>query len=246
MFDAFFEATYDDNIVVQSGYRSKERQQELYDADLAATGLDYSELVAAPGHSEHQTGLCVDLGLYDGTDYDGTGVYAWINEHCYEYGFILRYPDDKTSVTEIQAEPWHYRYVGRPHAFYMMNNHLCLEEYMDLLKEHPCDGEHLVITDCDGKLYEVYSYKMDAEYDSTMVPVPSSLPYTVSGNNADGFIVTFENPDALKNAPEADAAPAEQPEGDADSDIAPDADSPEDTPAEALSTEADAPADASE
>ncbi len=192
MFDAFYNETYDDNIVVLSGYRSKERQQELYDEDLLNTGLSYSERVAKPGHSEHQTGYCVDLSLVGDADYDGTGVYAWIDEHCYEYGFVLRYPESKISITEIQYEPWHYRYVGVPHAYYMTTGNLCLEEYMQLLKQYPYDGEHLMITNSDGRIYEVYYVAADAAYDSTMVPVPGALEYTVSGNNADGFIVTVD------------------------------------------------------
>jgi D-alanyl-D-alanine carboxypeptidase len=192
LFDAFYETTFDDNIVVLSGYRSKEKQQELYDADLAETGLDYSELVAKAGYSEHQTGWCVDLSLYDGSDYDGTGVYSWIDEHCYEYGFVLRYSDSKTDITSIQAEPWHYRYVGQPHAYYMTVGKLCLEEYLELLKSYTYDGEHLMITDYDGEIYEVYYVPAESGYDSTMLPVPGDKKYTVSGNNTDGFIVTVD------------------------------------------------------
>jgi len=192
MFDDFFDKTYDDNILVLSGYRSKKRQQELYEEDLAATGNTFSERVAKAGHSEHQTGYCVDLSLIGGEDYDGTGIYEWINEHCFEYGFVLRYPDEKTMITEIQYEPWHYRYVGVPHAYYMKSNRLCLEEYMVQIKEYPYDGEHLTFTNYDGKIYEVYYVAMDPSFDTTMVPVPADLKYEVSGNNSDGFIVTVD------------------------------------------------------
>ncbi len=192
MFDAFYLETFDDNIVVSSGYRSRERQQELYDDDLAANGTTTSTLVAKPGHSEHQTGFCVDLGLISGESYDGTGIYEWIDEHCYEFGFVLRYPENKTAITEIQYEPWHYRYVGEPHAYYMTQNGLCLEEYHVLLKDYTYEGEHLMIESYDGKTYELYYVPMDANYDTTMVPVPSSGTYTVQGNNSDGFIVTVD------------------------------------------------------
>ncbi len=192
MFDAFYLQTFDDNIVVQSGYRSRERQQELYDADLAANGTTTSTLVAKPGFSEHQTGYSVDLSLVGGEDYDGSGIYSWINEHCYEFGFVLRYPENKTAITEIQYEPWHYRYVGGPHAYYMTQNGLCLEEYMILLKDYTYEGEHLYIQDYDGRSYELYYVPVDASFDTTMVPVPTDLEYTVQGNNADGFIVTVD------------------------------------------------------
>lgn len=191
MFETFCAETGDDNIVVQSGYRSKERQQELYDQDLASTGLDYSEKVSKAGFSEHQTGWSVDLTLAEG-EYDGTGVYDWIDQHCYEYGMVLRYPENKTNITGITYEPWHYRYVGKGHAYYMMQNDLCLEEYLEFLKGYPYNGEHLKLTDYDGKIYEVFYYPADTINLTTMLPVPAALEYTVSGNNMDGFIVTVD------------------------------------------------------
>lgn len=212
LFEAFCTETGDDNIVVQSGYRSKERQQELYDQDLASTGLDYSEKVSKPGFSEHQTGWSVDLTLMEG-EYDGTGVYDWINQHCHEYGMVLRYPENKTDITGITYEPWHYRYVGRGHAYYMMQNALCLEEYLEFLKGYSYDGEHLRITDYDGKIYEVFYYPADTVNMTTMLPVPAALEYTVSGNNTDGFIVTVdtgesaetpENPENSENTENAE------------------------------------------
>lgn len=192
LMDAFYAETNDDNIIILSGYRTREEQQALYDEDLAETGLDSSELVAKPGFSEHETGLGLDLSLLTGEDYDGTGIYSWITEHCADYGFILRYPEDKVDITGIRYEPWHLRYVGVPHAYYMQELDLCLEEYMDLLEQYPYDGEHLVISDTNGGLYEVYYVAEETEFASTMVPVPSSMPYTVQGNNRSGFIVTVD------------------------------------------------------
>lgn len=213
MFDGFYNATFDDNILVVSGYRSGERQQALYDQDLAQTGLDYSERVSKPGYSEHQTGLGVDLELVDG-EYDGTGIYEWIDEHCAEYGLILRYPKNKTDITGITYEPWHYRYVGKPHASVIMGRGLCLEEYIDLIKEYPYDGEHLEVTDTDGKIYEVYYYAEDTAYDTTMVPVPGGgLQYTVCGNNVDGFIVTVDTGETL-GTPEPEEPTEETPADD--------------------------------
>ena len=192
MFDGCYEATGDDNILVLSAYRSKDKQKELYDADLAETGLDHSERVAKPGFSEHQTGWCFDVSLASGEDYDGTGTYAWITENCAKYGFILRYPEGLVSKTGIQYEPWHYRYVGVPHASIIMNNDLCLEDYIELVKSYPYDGEHMRVIDYDGKIYEIYYYGEDTANDSTMVPVPNGMDYTVFGNNLDGFIVTVD------------------------------------------------------
>ena len=119
MLDDFYKATGHQDIIIISGYRTTEEQQALYDSDLSSTGEDSSTLVALPGHSEHESGYSVDLSLYsDGnlSDYDGTGDYAWIDENCDHYGYILRYTEAKTEETKIQAEAWHYRYVGEPHA----------------------------------------------------------------------------------------------------------------------------------
>ena len=134
----------------------------------------------------------LEVGETDGEDYDGTGTYAWITENCAKYGFILRYPEGLVSKTGIQYEPWHYRYVGSPHASIIMNNDLCLEDYIELVKSYPYDGEHMRVIDYDGKIYEIYYYGEDTANDSTMVPVPNGMDYTVFGNNLDGFIITVD------------------------------------------------------
>lgn len=208
MLDDFYTETGHSDIIIISGYRTSEQQQELYDADLESTGLDTSTLVAKPGHSEHETGYAMDFSLFDGEnsdDYDGTGEYNWINENCARYGFVLRYPEEKTEITEIQYESWHYRYVGQPHAFYMQQNQLCLEEYMEELQNHTIDNA-LEVTNWDGKVYQVYYIPAESG-DSTYVMIPPDLEYMISGNNVDGFIVTVDtgvtNLDAVKEEPTA-------------------------------------------
>ncbi len=194
MLKDFYVAKGLDDIIVISGYRTNEQQQSLYDADLEETGEETSTKVAKPGYSEHETGYALDVSLYqDGMiyDYDGTEDYEWINQNAAHYGYILRYAEDKTDTTGIQAEPWHYRYVGQPHATYMYENNLCLEEYMTLLKNYGEDN-HLSITNWDGEIYEVYYVPADASSDTTYVLVPSDQDYTISGNNTDGFIVTVD------------------------------------------------------
>ena len=96
-----------------------------------------------PGHSEHHSGLAFDIitteyqrDVYSLTEqFAETDGYRWLIEHCAEYGFILRYPKEKTDITQINYEPWHYRYVGKEHAKYIMEHDLTLEEYIELLKE---------------------------------------------------------------------------------------------------------------
>jgi D-alanyl-D-alanine carboxypeptidase len=210
MFDAFNAATGYDDIIVLASYRTSDEQKELYDEDLEETGNDTSTKVAIPGHSEHESGYAVDLTTSTTWDYDGTGEYDWINQNCWKYGFILRYTEDKTSLTGIQSEPWHYRYVGIPHAYYMYTNDLCLEEYIDLVREHPYDGEHLEFTDGNGDEYEVYFVASDDGADSTILAVPSNRKYEISGNNVDGFIVTVYKDVVLDDSVSDDEQPTEE------------------------------------
>lgn len=190
MMEAFHTDTGLENVQLVSGYRTRKRQEELYKAD---PGADGSKTVAKPGHSEHETGLACDFNVFFGDyseDFDGTGDYAWFAQHCAEFGFILRYPEDKIAITEIAYEPWHFRYVGRPHANAMAELGLCFEEYMELLNTYTYEGDHLEITDCDGSRYEVYTFPADVLSDTTTVPVPADQSYMIHGNNNGSFIVT--------------------------------------------------------
>ena len=173
---------------VVAGHRTEAFQQHLFDQSADRNGLEHAQhYVALPGRSEHPTGYALDLSLYfsDGTsaDFDGTGSYAWLAQHAADYGFVLRYPADKESVTGISYESWHYRYVGRPHARVMADRGLCLEEYLDLLRQYSKDAP-LSVTD-DGRAYQVY---FCPENDPL---VPAGNAYTLSGNNVDGFLVTL-------------------------------------------------------
>lgn len=92
--------------------------------------------MAPPGTSEHQLGLAADITdrYYEFKDesLENTELYKWTSQHCAEYGFIVRYPKDKTSVTGIMYEPWHFRYVGVTAAAYIMDSGLTLEEFVGL------------------------------------------------------------------------------------------------------------------
>ena len=125
--------------VVASGYRTQAEQQEIYDnkiAEYISAGYSKNEAkeltekwVALPGTSEHQLGLCVDINA-DGVHSYGNEVYDWLLKNAYKYGFIKRYPDDKTDITGISNEPWHYRYVGTDAAAEIHKRGICLEEYL--------------------------------------------------------------------------------------------------------------------
>ena len=178
-------------INVVAGYRTEEYQQHLFDQSARRSGQDHAErYVAQPGGSEHHTGLAVDFSILyrDGSseDYDGSGEYAWINENCQDYGWVVRYEAGKESLTGIWDEPWHFRYVGVPHAVEMAREGMCLEEYIDYLKGFPFEGDHLTIT-CGTGSYEVwYTEGTEAVY------LPDSGAYSISGNNVDGVIVTVQ------------------------------------------------------
>ena len=190
MIQDFYDKYNNDTLIIYGSYRTTEFQQQLYEDDLAQSDDGESTRVAKPGFSEHETGLAFDFTESVNHDYNGTGDFAWINANCFKYGFIVRYTEAKQRLTKIQDEPWHFRYVGIPHAYYMDSKDLCLEEYIDLVREHPYDGEHLEFSDNDGNDYEVYFVASDDGSEKTTVPVPTGTRYEISGNNVDGFIVT--------------------------------------------------------
>ena len=127
------------SVYLSSSYRSYSEQQYLFNRKVSQLGGDEARaarIVARPGTSEHQTGLCCDITdrYYETKDssLENTQMYQWMYAHCAEYGFILRYPKDKEDVTGIIYEPWHFRYVGKEAAEYIMENGLCLEEFVEL------------------------------------------------------------------------------------------------------------------
>ena len=126
---------------VNAGHRSIQYQQELFDSKVYAyrqEGMSGTQAraktrqtVADPGSSEHHTGLAFDVAITGESSFGATKQSVWLKENCWEYGFIIRYPADKTAITGISYEPWHIRYVGTEHSIIMRNENLCLEEYID-------------------------------------------------------------------------------------------------------------------
>ena len=125
--------------LINESYRSAERQQEILDNYIAAyeaEGLSTEEaqqraleVVAKPGTSEHQLGLALDIIVE--FEEDSTVTWQWLKENCWRYGFILRYPEDKTEITGISYEPWHFRYVGAEAAQQITERGITLEEYLE-------------------------------------------------------------------------------------------------------------------
>jgi D-alanyl-D-alanine carboxypeptidase len=159
---------------VTEGYRTYDYQQSLYDS-----AADKS-FVALPGHSEHHTGLAADIS-YNGVNIQTSTQGAWLKDNAYQYGFILRYPQNKESITQIPYEPWHYRYVGQPHAYYCWKNALVLEEYIDFLKEI---GDYSVTF--GGKKYTVLYQKSQND----IIYVPNTPNFNISNDNTGGYIIT--------------------------------------------------------
>lgn len=132
------------DLMVVSAYRERERQRQNFQNEVeeyVAAGLSEEEAVAAtsqwiapPGTSEHETGLAADIvtSSYQVLNHGfaETDAAKWLAEHAPEYGFILRYPEDKTEITGITYEPWHFRYVGRRAAREITDHGLALEEYL--------------------------------------------------------------------------------------------------------------------
>ena len=130
-------------LFVREGYRTQEEQQQLMNEKIEAyenEGKSKSEAkklaeqwVAIPGTSEHQLGIAVDINA-DTTKSSSDDVYSWLAENAHKYGFIKRYPSDKTDITGVINEPWHYRYVGKEAALEIYSQGMCLEEYIDTLE----------------------------------------------------------------------------------------------------------------
>jgi len=159
-----------------SGFRDYAQQAELYGE------AEDKSFVQPPGYSEHQTGLAADISIL------GVGMekiekkkdWRWLVENAHKYGFILRYPADKTDVTGISYEPWHFRYVGAPHAEYIYEYGLCYEEYIDFLRES------------GGYCYKGYTVVYATPRDGR-IEIPLSGDYEIGADNTGGYIVTINN-----------------------------------------------------
>ena len=129
-------------IYAVSGYRTYGHQANLYRQKVVSmkknaedAEIEAGKIVAPPGASEHQTGLALDVSVKSVnyalvTGFYKTDEYKWLYDNCHRYGFVIRYPANKTSLTDIIFEPWHLRYVGAEHAAAMYDAGLCLEEYV--------------------------------------------------------------------------------------------------------------------
>ena len=178
--DAFYAETNERDAIVNSAYRTFEEQKSLN-----------SEIHA--GYSDSHTGYLISLKVYkESTTYSLTDpkvkdTYQWLTDNCYKYGFVVRYPEGKEAKTGVSDYTYAFRYVGVPHATYMHDHNLCLEEYIELLHEYLHTGEHLTINTTAGK-YEVFYIPASTESNTTIYKTDSAI---VSGDNDSGFIITI-------------------------------------------------------
>lgn len=189
------------NLLLNSAYRSYDTQVDTYNSFLSSLGAEATaRRVATPGYSEHHTGYAFDLAVYK----DGKGSNITENPECAEiikmlpeYGFILRYPDDKADITGIGFEPWHYRFVGTPHSQIITEMGLCLEEYTVRLEGYTADSTVLTydgnktgsstIDSIPVDSYGIYFVPVKGD---TKIPIPLDRDYEISGNNDGGVVVT--------------------------------------------------------
>ena len=183
-----------EQIVPVSGWRSLQEQKQIWADSLAGNGSEFTlKYVAVPGHSEHQTGLAIDLGLMQAEidfirpDFPYEGICQTFREKAAAYGFVERYPAGRELVTQIGHEPWHFRYVGVPHAAIMTEKGLVLEEYIAFLRDYPYGNKpYMAQTPCG----EIAVSFVKAEGAVTELKIDDTHPYAISGNNVDGFILT--------------------------------------------------------
>jgi zinc D-Ala-D-Ala dipeptidase/carboxypeptidase len=188
-----------DNIVPVSGYRSRHEQNQIYSDSIKENGSCFTrKYVALPGHSEHQTGLAIDVAKKNDDidficpDFPYTGICRQFRINAARYGFTQRYPLGKEDITGIGHEPWHFRYVSYPHSEIMQNFGFTLEEYIHFLRNFKYHEDHLKYTNEHNEYEIFYVGKSDFDNFNTIIK-EEKRPYKISGNNVDGIIITFLN-----------------------------------------------------
>lgn len=189
-------------LVPVSGWRSRAEQQAIWDGSMKQNGPAFTRrYVALPGHSEHQTGLAIDLGArkakidFIRPDFPDEGICRRFRRQAAAYGFVERYPAGKEAITGIGHEPWHFRYVGAPHAALMTERGMVLEEYLAFLRQNTAAAAPLRCKTGE-KEYEVFWTTEPAAGSAGAARQPGCAgnagSQAVSGDNLGGFVVTQE------------------------------------------------------
>ena len=183
-------------ILAVSGFRSLAEQTGIWAQSWEENGAAYTQtFVAQPGHSEHQTGLAVDLAeRRDIIDpicpaFPYAGVCQDFRQLAPQFGWVERYPAGKEKITGIGPEPWHFRYVGHPHARIMAEKGLALEEYLAFLQEHTSASRPFRFQDM-GQEWDVF-YRPWPGGTPQRLAVPEEADCQVSGTNQGGFVISL-------------------------------------------------------
>lgn len=184
-------------ITAVSGYRSLSEQEAIYKDSLEQNGKEFTEkYVALPNHSEHQTGLAIDLAEnqepidFIRPSFPSSGICQRFREKAAHYGFIERYPKGRENMTQIAWEPWHFRYVGFPHSVLINEMHMVLEEYVAFLKEYTWPTHPYLYLPLNERRIQIEIGFQPCGGERTVIEVPENCPCLVSGNNDDGFLIT--------------------------------------------------------
>lgn len=182
------------SIQAVSGWRSFKEQEELYQQSIIENGIEFTEqFVALPGHSEHQTGLAIDLGIkqeeidFIRPDFPYDGICQIFREKAILYGFVERYAKSKEHITKIAHEPWHFRFVGFPHAQIMSEKNMVLEEYIQFIENYEFNKNEYLFS--FGNIKGTVSY-IELCQEELVIEVEDTLYTSISGDNRRGFIIT--------------------------------------------------------
>ena len=172
-------------------------------ASAFRTHSDQSNYSIPAGYSDSHTGCIAALTVSGGAspylyDESNSELDSWLRKNSYKYGYVVRYPDDKVETTGVEDYSYAYRYVGLPHAKYIYDNALCLEEYIEYLKKNTSIKDMLKVNATDGYEYAIYYVDCQAG-DAVKVPLQTpnpdgstNFPYTVSGTNDGGVVITIK------------------------------------------------------
>lgn len=187
-------------MVITSAYRTYEKQTSLFNNKTSilsrhmsrtAAAEEASKVVAVPGSSEHQTGLAADIcseGVGLVKSFAETRQGKWLKENSWKFGYIIRYPLEKTEITGIIYEPWHVRYVGDGHSEIMKLKDMCLEEYVDYLKANRIIHH----SSSTGEEYFIqYIEKQDTGIPRLELSLPDSSEWSISVCTKDSYILTI-------------------------------------------------------
>lgn len=171
------------DLQIASGYRSKQDQHNRYSNGSS---------IFPGGYSDYHTGRSFDLCIAPESGltsyFVASGDYKWIDEHAADYGFVVRYPDGKSDLTGVNPRAYTFHYVGVPHAEYIYNHELCMEEYIETLKSYPSTSPLTV--DAGGVTWTVFYVELSSS-GNTVINIPNHQEYSVSGDNMGGFIVAY-------------------------------------------------------